>query len=90
MVPLSFLFFGLSYAIIGILLTSNSAPNFSGIPAIIQLNPITHMIATFLITPDELVVRTVWLHPLALAGHSLMTFAWILMMPIPGFHGYRA
>ena len=89
-VPLSFLFFGLSYAIIGILLTSNSAPNFSGIPAIIQLNPITHMIATFLITPDELVVRTVWLHPLALAGHSLMTFAWILMMPIPGFPGYRA
>ena len=88
--PLSFLFFGIFFSIIGILFTSNNSPDFSGIPGIIQLNPLTHLIANFLISPDELVVRTVWLHPLALAGQSLMTFAWIMMMPIPGFPGYRA
>ncbi|HJM19421.1 MAG TPA: hypothetical protein QF802_03085 [Candidatus Thalassarchaeaceae archaeon] len=88
--PLSFLVFGLCYAMFGILLTPNSSPDFAGIPAIIQLNPITNLIASFFITPEELVVRTVWLHPLALVGQSLMMFSWILLIPIPGMPGYRA
>ncbi|MDP6099200.1 MAG: hypothetical protein QF566_03390 [Candidatus Thalassarchaeaceae archaeon] len=88
--PLSFMLIGLCYAVVGILMTPNSSPDFTGIPPIIQLNPITHLIATFLITPEELVVRTVWLHPLALVGQALMTFAWILLIPIPGLPGYRA
>ncbi|MBC8437690.1 MAG: hypothetical protein H8D82_00295 [Euryarchaeota archaeon] len=90
LVPSCLISMGLIFSIAGILMTSNEAPDFSGIPAIIQLNAITHLILSFLISPEELVVRTVWLHPLALAGQALMTFGWILLIPIPAFPGYRA
>jgi len=87
--PFCFIISGLIFSVVGILMTANNSVDFIGAPAIIQLNSITHLIASFFITPEEIAVRTVWLHPLALAGHSLMTFGWILLLPIPGFPGYR-
>lgn len=87
--PMCFIISGLFFSIVGILMTANNPIDFTGVPAIIQLNSITNLIVSFFITPEEIAVRTVWLHPLALAGQSLMTFGWILLLPIPGFPGYR-
>ena len=72
--PLSFLFFGICFSIVGIIMTPNHAPSFSDVPGIIQLNPITQIISSFLLTSEEINVRSIWLHPLALAGQTLMTF----------------
>ena len=88
--PLSFLFFGICFSIVGIIMTPNHAPSFSDVPGIIQLNPITQIISSFLLTSEEINVRSIWLHPLALAGQTLMTFCWLLLIPVPGFPGYRA
>ena len=87
--PFCFIISGLIFSVVGILMTANNSVDFIGAPAILQLNSITHLIASLFITPEEIAVRTVWLHPLALAGQSLMTFGWILLLPIPGFPGYR-
>lgn len=87
--PMCFIISGLVFSVAGILMTANNPVDFVNMPAIIQLNSITNLIVSFFITPEEIAVRTVWLHPLALAGQSLMTFGWILLLPIPGFPGYR-
>ena len=87
--PISFIAIGFIFSVIGIFLTPNESPDFVGMPAIIQLNTLTNFVASFIIPSEEIVARTVWLHPLALAGQALMTFGWILLLPIPGFPGYR-
>lgn len=87
--PVSLMISGLFLTIAGVLMTGNNAPDFASMPGIIQLNPLTQTILSLVLTSEEIVVRSVWLHPTALAGQALLVFGWILLLPIPQFPGYR-
>lgn len=88
-IPITLMAFGLALTLVGLRLTTLIAPSFEEAPLIIQLNPITQFLATQMMPPEEMVLRSAWLHPLALAGQSLMVFGWVLLIPVPGLPGHR-
>ena len=88
-IPLTLMALGLAYTLTGLRLTALVAPSFDEAPLIIQLNPITQILASLFMPAEEMALRSAWLHPLALAGQSLMVFGWLLLVPVPGLPGHR-
>ena len=87
--PIIMLIFGFGMTIIGFLMTPNSAPGFTSAPPMVEASFLPELVLSFLLTAEEMELRSVWLHPLGLAGIALSTMGWILLLPLPGFPGDR-
>ncbi len=87
--PLTLLTLGLLYTLAGLLFTPTTAPALGEAPIRIQLNALVQMFSLTFLPLDVLALRSAWLHPLALAGQTLMLFGWVLLIPVPGFPGHR-
>ena len=85
--PLTLLTLGLLYTLAGLLFTPTTAPALREAPIQIQLNALVQLLSLSFIPLDVLALRSAWLHPLALAGQTLMLFGWLLLIPVPGFPG---
>ena len=87
--PLTLLTLGLLYTLAGLLFTPTTAPALREAPIQVQLNALVQLLSLSFIPLDVLALRSAWLHPLALAGQTLMLFGWLLLIPVPGFPGHR-
>ncbi len=70
-------------------MTSNVSPHFENIPILVEPGFFPEFILNFLLTTEEISLRSAWLHPLGLAGIALTTMGWVLLLPLPGFPGDR-
>ena len=87
--PLIMVVAGILFTVIGYMMTSNSSPIFGSSPISVSPSWVSELILGMSITEDEFMLRSSWLHPLGLAGISLNTMGWILLLPLPGFPGDR-
>jgi hypothetical protein len=87
--PLTMMVSGFAFTIAGYWLTSNTPPILGNTPILVEPSLLPDFVLGFLLSSDEISLRSAWLHPLGLAGLSLTTMAWILLLPLPGFPGDR-
>ena len=87
--PLVLILSGMTLTIIGYWMTSNSSPQFADVPVVVKPSLLPEYILGTLMTSEEVGLRSVWLHPLGLAGIGLNTMGWLLLLPLPGFPGDR-
>ena len=87
--PLTMMFSGFLLTIYGYWLTSNTGPYFEISPPFVEPSILVDFVLSFLLTAEEIALRSVWLHPLGLAGIALVTMGWILLLTLPGFPGDR-
>ncbi|MBN17419.1 MAG: hypothetical protein CMB37_04600 [Euryarchaeota archaeon] len=89
--PAFLLVFGFAFLLGGYLLTGNAAPSFDSSPVLFAPSWFTELILDMIpqISESEVQLRSAWLHPLGLAGKSLMIVGWLLLLPLPGFPGDR-
>jgi len=87
--PLTMIFSGFVCTIIGYWMTPNSPPNFENAPILLDPSLFSEFVLSFILTSEEIALRSTWLHPLGLAGFALTTMGWILLLPLPGFPGDR-
>ncbi len=87
--PLAMIVSGFICTIIGYWMTPNPPPNFESAPVLVDPALFSEFILSFILTSEEIALRSAWLHPLGLAGFALTTIGWILLLPLPGFPGDR-
>jgi len=87
--PLTMMFSGFVLTVSGYWLTSNTGPYFETAPPFVEPSILVDFVLSFLLTSEEVALRSVWLHPLGLAGIALVTMGWVLLLPLPGFPGDR-
>ncbi len=87
--PLTMIVSGSIITIVGYWITSSITPNFESAPPLVEPSIVSELVLGFLLSSEEMSLRSVWLHPLGLAGISLTTMGWILLLPLPGFPGDR-
>ena len=87
--PLTMICSGTALTILGYWLTSNISPQFETAPPLVEPSILSELVLSLLLTSEEVGLRSVWLHPLGLAGLALGTMGWILLLPLPGFPGDR-
>jgi len=87
--PLMMVMSGTIFTVIGYWLTSNTSPNFESAAPFVEPSIVSDLLLSFILTPEEVALRSVWLHPLGLAGIALGMMGWILLLPLPGFPGDR-
>ena len=87
--PLTMMVSGFALTIAGYWLTSNTPPILGNTPILVEPSLLPDFVLGFLLSSVEISLRSAWLHPLGLAGLSLTTMAWILLLPLPGFPGDR-
>ena len=87
--PLIMVITGMILTVLGYGLTSNSSPNFGESPITVSASVFPELLLSLLVPAEELSLRSSWLHPLGLAGITLNTMGWILLLPLPGFPGDR-
>lgn len=87
--PLTMIVSGFALTLVGYWMTSNTSPNFDSTPTVVSPSLLPEFILSFILPPEEITLRSAWLHPLGLAGVALTTMGWILLLPLPGFPGDR-
>ena len=89
--PALMIIFGFGFLLCGYLLTGNVSPLFQDAPVLLVPSWFTELILNLIpqISASEVHLRSAWLHPLGLAGKSLMVVGWLLLLPLPGFPGDR-
>ncbi|MDP6888766.1 MAG: hypothetical protein QF454_01900 [Candidatus Thalassarchaeaceae archaeon] len=87
--PIIMLICGFGMTIIGYLMTPNSSPDFTSAPPLVEASILPEFVLSFMLTSEEMALRSAWLHPLGLAGIALSTMGWVLLLPLPGFPGDR-
>jgi hypothetical protein len=87
--PILMIAFGTIFTVLGFMRTSLVAPSFESTPIFVEPSSLAEIILAFVMPSNELALRSAWLHPLGLAGVTLTTFGWILLLPLPGFPGDR-
>ncbi len=87
--PLILILSGFILTVVGFWMTSNVSPRFENVPILVEAAILPEFVLNFLLTPEEMALRSAWLHPLGLAGISLTTMGWTLLLPLPGFPGDR-
>ena len=87
--PLTMIVSGFFITILGYCMTSSTTPNFESAPPLVEPSVLSEFVLSFLLTSEDIALRSVWLHPLGLAGIALVTMGWILLLPLPGFPGDR-
>ena len=87
--PLMMIISGTIFTIIGFWMTSNTSPNFETTAPFVEPSLVSDLLLGLILTSEEVALRSVWLHPLGLAGISLGMMGWILLLPLPGFPGDR-
>jgi hypothetical protein len=87
--PFSLILSGIAFTVAGFWLTPSIAPAYESAPILLHPALLPDLILSQMISPDDLALRAAWLHPLGLAGITLTTMGWILLLPLPGFPGDR-
>lgn len=87
--PLIMIISGMILTVLGYVLTSNSSPSFGESPISVSASVLPELLLSLYIPAEELSLRSSWLHPMGLAGITLNTMGWILLLPLPGFPGDR-
>ena len=87
--PLTMVISGTIFTIVGFWMTSNTSPNFETTAPFVEPSLVSDLLLSLILTSEEVSLRSVWLHPLGLAGISLGMMGWILLLPLPGFPGDR-
>ncbi|MEE3082776.1 MAG: hypothetical protein VX320_01635 [Candidatus Thermoplasmatota archaeon] len=87
--PILMIVLGSFFTIIGFLRTSLDAVPMESAPIMVEPPVFVDFILSMMMPAEEYELRSVWLHPLGLAGIALTTFGWILLLPLPGFPGDR-
>ena len=87
--PLTMIVSGFLFTVVGYWMTPNTSPYFEIAPAFVEPSILADLVLGFLLSAEEVALRSVWLHPLGLAGIALVTMGWILLLPFPGFPGDR-
>ena len=73
----------------GLMMTPSTPPTDLSTAPLAYYGSIAPNLASSLFIGPDLAIRLQWIHPIGLAGLSLSTIAWLLMLPIPGLPGDR-
>jgi len=84
--PMVLLLGGTILAIVGVILTP-SLIHISTAPVLIDLPLLPQMLVLGFV--EDLSMKMVWPHPFVLAGLTLLTFGWLLLLPVPTLSGGR-
>ena len=87
--PLMMIIVGTAFTVLGYRMTSLEAPALESAPILVDPSFLSDFILGLLMPASEVSLRSAWLHPLAMAGITLTTLGWILLLPLPGFPGDR-
>ncbi|GEM_PF-2211056 len=73
----------------GLMMTPSTPPTDLSTAPLAYYGSVAPNLASSLFIGSDLAIRLQWIHPIGLAGLSLSTIAWLLMLPIPGLPGDR-
>lgn len=87
--PVSLLLSGTAFTIAGFWLTPLDAPVLQSAPTHLRPGWLAEWVLEGWIGAESVGLAGGWLHPLGLAGITLSTVGWVLLLPMPGFPGDR-